>query len=179
MPSPDGRILVVTVPMSFRRRRGRKVIIVPDCTSEPSRTSGLLADPIVTALVRAHRWKKTLEGGEYASVRELAKAENIGLSYLCRVLRLTLLAPDIVESILDSRVPKDLRLTVFLRPFPVVWEQQKIMSSRGPTSRGLGRPKSPEIKSAISSALAAQFNGHPRLVTPKVILSDADCVTIP
>lgn len=135
--SPDGRTMVVSVPMTFRRRRGRKIIIVPDGAKEQSRPSVPLANPIVTALARAYRWKRMLESGEYGSVRELATAENIGLSYLCRVLRLTLLAPDVVEAILDGCVSKELHLVNFLRPFPILWQQQKLLSRREPPSRGL------------------------------------------
>jgi hypothetical protein len=58
---------------------------------------------LVKALARAHRWQGMLEGGEYGSIEELARAEKINPSYLARVLRLTLLAPEIVESILDGR----------------------------------------------------------------------------
>ena len=66
-----------------------------------------------------------LESGEYASVAELAAAERINQSYLCRVLRLTLLAPDLVEAILDGRQPPDVTLDRLMRPFPVEWGEQK------------------------------------------------------
>ncbi|MCB1380591.1 MAG: hypothetical protein KDJ17_03070, partial [Hyphomicrobiaceae bacterium] len=76
-------------------------------------------------VARAHRWKRLLERGEFASVADLAAAEKINESYVCRVLRLTLLAPDVVEAILDGRQPPELQMDVLLEPFPVEWERQR------------------------------------------------------
>jgi hypothetical protein len=80
---------------------------------------------MVKALARAHRWKRLMESGRFASVTELAEAEKINQSYLCRVLRLTLLAPDIVEAILDGRQPASLQLDALLKPFPTEWMAQR------------------------------------------------------
>jgi len=66
-----------------------------------------------------------LDGGAFGSIAELARAEKINPSYLARVLRLNLLAPEIVESILDGRHhPERDTLERLTRPFPVVWDQQ-------------------------------------------------------
>jgi hypothetical protein len=65
--------------------------------------SSLVDGTLVKALARTHRWQGMLDSGEYGSIEELARAEKINPSYLARVLRLTLLAPDIVESILDGQ----------------------------------------------------------------------------
>jgi hypothetical protein len=63
-------------------------------------------DPaLVKALARAHRWQRLLDEGRYASISEMATAERIDRGYLGRVLQLTLLAPDIVEAVLDGRQP--------------------------------------------------------------------------
>ena len=78
---------------------------------------------LVKALVRAHRWQGTLEEGRFGTLAELADAERISRSYVCRVLRLSLLAPDIVERILDGRPTAG--LAQFLKPFPVAWKQQR------------------------------------------------------
>jgi hypothetical protein len=97
----DGRSVTVQVPLTFRRRSGRKQVVGPEgwpgpaLAPKPARVDGTL----VKALARAHRWQGMLKGGEYGSIEELARAEKINPSYLARVLRLTLLAPDIVESI--------------------------------------------------------------------------------
>jgi len=86
----------------------------------PSRIDNTL----VKAIVRAHRWRDMLESGDYATVRDLAKAEAINESYLGRVLRLTLLAPKIVETILEGRQPATLELSDLLQQFPIEWDQQ-------------------------------------------------------
>jgi len=78
---------------------------------------------LVKAIARAHRWKRMLESREFASVAELAATEKINESYICRVLRLTLLAPQIVEEIPDGRQPPDLQIDALLKPFPVEWER--------------------------------------------------------
>jgi hypothetical protein len=78
---------------------------------------------LIKALARAWRWKRMLDGGEYTTLAELADTEGIRQSYVCRVLRLTLLAPDIVERILDGRPTAG--LAPFLTPFPMEWEKQR------------------------------------------------------
>jgi hypothetical protein len=121
--SPDGTTITVFVPMMWRRRGGRKVILAPPgshCWAPPPRIDGAL----VKALARAHRWQRLLESGAYGTLAELADAERISRSYVCRVLRLTLLAPDIVERILDGRPTAG--LVHFLKPFPVEWEKQRL-----------------------------------------------------
>jgi hypothetical protein len=77
---------------------------------------------MVKALTRAFRWRKLLETGVFATVEEIATAEKINASYVGRVLRLTLLAPDIVEAILDGRQPSAMTLAVLMRPFAVGWQ---------------------------------------------------------
>jgi hypothetical protein len=120
--SPDGSTITVFVPMTWRRRGGRKVIVAPpgcDDWAPPPRIDNTL----LKALARAHRWQRMLEGGEYGTLAELADAERISRSYVSRILRLTLLAPDIVERILDGRPMAG--LPQLLRPFPVEWERQR------------------------------------------------------
>ena len=122
--SPDGQAVTVRVPLTLRRRGGRKVVVAPDGTAwVPSRPR--VDNSMVKALARAHRWKWLLESGAYASVTELAAAEKIAQSYMCRVLRLTLLAPDIVEAILDGYQPASVTLDRLLRPFTAAWNAQR------------------------------------------------------
>jgi hypothetical protein len=120
--SPDGSTITVFVPMAWRRRGGRKVIVAPpgcDDWAPPPK----IDDALVKALARAHRWRRMLEGGAYGTLAEMADAERISRSYVCRILRLTLLAPDIVERILDGRPTAG--LSQLLKPFPVEWEEQR------------------------------------------------------
>ena len=79
---------------------------------------------MVKALARAFRWRKLMETGAHGTVEEIAAAEKINASYVSRVLRLTLLAPDIVEAILDGRQPPEMTLAVLMTPFPVAWAEQ-------------------------------------------------------
>ena len=79
---------------------------------------------LVKALARAFRWRRMLEDGSYSTIKELAATEKINASYLCRVLRLTLLAPEIVEAILDGRQPEEVTLPRLLEGVAVEWGQQ-------------------------------------------------------
>jgi hypothetical protein len=132
-PARDGRTMTVRVPITIRRRGGRKLVLAPDgaeVTAAP--VTRHIDNAMVKAVARAFRWRDLLEGGEYATIREIAAAENINESYVGRVLRLTLLAPDIVDAILGGRQPASLQLECFLRRFPVGWaEQAKIFSRCG------------------------------------------------
>jgi hypothetical protein len=119
----DGDTLVVRIPMRFQRRGGRKRIVAPG-GSEIAPTSKPQPDgTLLKALARAWRWQRLLEEGRFASVRELGKAERVGLSYVSRIVRLTLLAPDVVERILDGGPTAG--LAEFLKPFPVGWTNQR------------------------------------------------------
>jgi hypothetical protein len=79
---------------------------------------------MVKAISRAFRWREMLKNGTHATIAEIAAAEKINESYVGRVLRLTLLAPDTVEAILDGRQPVGITRAVLMRPFPVEWERQ-------------------------------------------------------
>ena len=123
------RTITVTVPIRFERRGGRKTVISPvPYTPPPPKYDNAL----VKAIARAHRWRRSIENGEYASITELARAEKINESYACRLLRLTLLAPEIVESILNGRQPNQLSLNQLLKPIPVEWGMQVIALSSSP-----------------------------------------------
>ena len=80
---------------------------------------------MVKALARAFRWKRMLDEGRYASISEIAAAEKIDRGYVGSILRLTLLAPDIVEAIFDGQQPAELGLPRLLEPFPFAWGDQR------------------------------------------------------
>src|SRR4051812_31176572 len=122
--SKDRQTATVSVPVTFLQRGGRKQILSPPGASLWSPTPRV-DSALVKAVVRAHRWRQMLEGGEYASSAELAKAEKVNDSYLSRILRLTLLAPDIVERLLTGRQPSTLQLDDLLKPLPAAWERQR------------------------------------------------------
>jgi hypothetical protein len=118
--------ITVRVPLAIRRRGGRKLVVTPDGYAPSAAPACTRADPaLVKALARAHRWKRLLESGRYASLGELAAAERIDRSYLGKMLRLTLLAPDVVEAVLNGRLPADIGLPALLEPMPRMWEEQR------------------------------------------------------
>jgi hypothetical protein len=80
---------------------------------------------MVKALARAFRWRKMLDEGAHATLEELAKAKRVAPSYVSGILRLTLLAPDLVEAILDGRQPPEMHLEDLLEPFPLEWQRQQ------------------------------------------------------
>jgi hypothetical protein len=110
-------------PMRFQRRGGRKRIVAPDGSEIAPSSKPQPSGTLVKAVARAWRWQGMLEEGRFASVRDLAEAERVSLSYISRILRLTLLAPDLVERILDGRPAP--QLAELMQPFPVAWERQR------------------------------------------------------
>src|SRR5680860_11405 len=112
----------VTVHIPFRlvKRGGRKEMQLPDGASDQRKTDNTL----IKALARAFRWKRMLESGEFTTIGELAEREGIAPSYMTRVLRLTLLAPEIMEVILNGRQDAQLALAGLLEPFPAMWARQ-------------------------------------------------------
>jgi hypothetical protein len=97
----DGTTLVVRIPMRFQRRGGRKRIVAPDGSELVPARKSQADGALLKALARALRWQRVLENGEYGTLAELSAAERISRSYVSRILRLTLLAPEIVERILE------------------------------------------------------------------------------
>ena len=115
-------MLTVHVQLAVRKRGGRKLVLTPGGMA-PRGASG--ADSTLgKALARAFRWRRMMEAGRFATLNELAAAEKIHSSYVSRLLRLTLLAPDIVEAILDGRQPEGTTLPGLMEPFPVEWVDQ-------------------------------------------------------
>jgi len=118
-PIPD--TITVHVPFRIVKHGGRKEMYLPGGPAPSRRYDNTL----VKALARAFRWKRMLETGEYATIGELAEREGIAPSYMTRVLRLTLLAPDIVEAILDGKRGPEVTLPRLMEPFPLEWSQQQ------------------------------------------------------
>lgn len=117
-PAPE--TITLHVPFRVAKRGGRKEVQLPDGTPVQRRTDNSL----IKALARAFRWKRMLESGQFTTIAELAEREGIAPSYMTRVLRLTLLAPDIVEAILDGKQGPEVTLGRLLKGFPVEWRRQ-------------------------------------------------------
>lgn len=123
--------LTVRVPLKIRRRPGRKTVVTP-VLSGGSPAVPTRADPaLVKALARAFRYQKLLDEGRYGSITEMAEAERIERGYLGSLLRLTLLAPNFVEELMEARARSTPSLLELLQPFPEIWEhQQALLTSR-------------------------------------------------
>jgi hypothetical protein len=120
--APIPQTVTLHVPFRIVKRGGRKEMRLPDCATQPRRTDSIL----VKALARAFRWMRMLESGEFTTIAELAEREGIAPSYITRILRLTLLAPDIVEAILDGKQGSEVTLARVLEASPVEWSAQRL-----------------------------------------------------
>lgn len=119
--SKDGKEIIVTIPMQLRRRGGRKLIIAPDGMEPPPPREETLAKLVA----KAHHWLRLMENGQITSYRAIAEQEKLDESYVAKVMNLTLLAPDIVEMILDGRQPDVMTWRELRKPFPMVWSEQR------------------------------------------------------
>ena len=120
--TPMPETVTLHVPFRIVRRGGRKEMQLPAGAPSQRKTDNTM----IKALARAFRWKRMLESGEFATIAELAKREGIAPSYMTRVLRLTLLAPDLVDAILDGTHGPKVTLARMLEPIPVEWQMQQI-----------------------------------------------------
>jgi len=119
--TPIPETMTLHVPFRIVKRGGRKEMQMPEGSAQQRKTDNSL----VKAVARAFRWKRMLESGEFATVAELAEREGIAPSYITRILRVTLLAPNIVEAILDGSQGPGVTLAPVLEPFPVEWDEQR------------------------------------------------------
>jgi hypothetical protein len=126
--------LTIRIPIRLQRRGGRKLIIAPEGSTVPT-PKPRHDDTLIKALVRAHRWRRRIESGRAKSITDLAEQAGVTDAYVCRLLPLTCLAPDLVEAILDGRQPKGLRLVEMLGNGPVGWEEQRASWRIGARSR--------------------------------------------
>jgi len=118
--TPVPETVTLHLPFRLLKRGGRKEIALPEGAPTQRRAD----DALVKALARAFRWKRMLDSGELTTIAELARRDGIAASYLTRVMRLTLLAPKIVQVILDGRQGPEVTLARLLDPFPLEWEIQ-------------------------------------------------------
>ena len=116
--------LTIRIPIRLQRRGGRKPIMTPEGVAAPARKPSR-DETLIKALVRAYRWRRRIESGRAKSITDLAEQEGVTDAYVCRLLPLTCLAPDIVEAILDGRQPKGLKLAEVLGNEPLAWEEQQ------------------------------------------------------
>lgn len=120
----DQDTITVHVPLTFAKRGGRKQVVLPDGAPSWAPPRARVDNTMIKAIARGFRWRKLLETGVHATIADIAMAEKINDSYASRILRLTLLAPDIIEAILDGRQGPEITLAALMKPFPVEWERQ-------------------------------------------------------
>lgn len=130
--SEAAQTLTVVIPLRVKPRGGRKAMVTPGVLALERRQDITL----IKAVARAFRWRRMLETGRFGTINELAAAEKINSSYVSRVLRLTLLAPEIVEAILDGRQPEGITLPGLTKPFPVEWAKH---CSSAPSKEAVGQ----------------------------------------
>lgn len=117
--------LSISVPINLKRRSGRRLITLPDGTTQEPRPWDTEPTPLQLALARGHKWLQMLESGEVKSMREIADLEGVDNSYVSRMVNLTTLAPDIVKAILDDNVPSTLTLFDLAVDPPRLWQNQR------------------------------------------------------
>ena len=118
-PIEDGNTRI-RIPIEFRYDNGRKQIYYPEFPDEQLKIN----EPLATGIARAYRWQELLDSGEFDSPEALAEALNVNVSYVRRFLRLTLLAPPIVEAIMAGKAPRTLSLTKLDTNLPFSWQDQ-------------------------------------------------------
>ena len=121
--STDGHPITVHIPITFKKRGGRKLVVTPDGADWAPRPR--VDNAMVKALARAFRWRKMLDNGVHATLEDLARAKGVHATYVSRALRLTLLAPELVEAILNGRQPAEVQLDELPDSFPLEWDGQR------------------------------------------------------
>jgi hypothetical protein len=128
-------------------------------------------ETLIKALVRAHRWRRRIESGQAKSITDLAEQEGVTDAYVCRLLPLTCLAPDVVEAILDGRQPKGLRLAEMLGNGPLAWNAQREslgFSDQRELLKGYVRPRSSAVALSIRRVPAAEPSCSARCPQPRI-----------
>ncbi|MHB0999282.1 MAG: hypothetical protein ACYC27_08545 [Armatimonadota bacterium] len=119
---PDNQ--TIRIPMKLKKRGGRKEVIVPDGLGQGISKPDCDM-PFIIALARAHAWQELLDSGKYKSIRHMAKELGVCNTYMARLLRFTILAPDIIDAILDGSEPSGLSINKLINAIPADWENQR------------------------------------------------------
>jgi hypothetical protein len=131
-------------PFAVGKRGGRNLVLTPEGTDLGIAPRHRVDNAMIKALARAFRWRKLLETGAYGNIAELAATEKIHSSYVSRILRLTLLAPDIVEAVLNGKHAPKVTLATLMQPFSNDWLRQWSLWGvcfRGPDRKAYARTK--------------------------------------
>ena len=123
---PLGNAVTIVIPLTVRKWGGRKLVVVPEGADQWAPAKPRIDNALIKAVARAFRWKAMLDSGRFATIKELAAAEKINMSYLSRILRLAFLAPDIVEGILEGRQSPELWQDKLRGELPGNWDYQRL-----------------------------------------------------
>lgn len=164
----DSSRLTVHVPLALRKRGHRKVVIAPEGQGAwAPATKPRIDSSLVKAIARAYRWRNLLEQGTYASLRDLAAAEKISPTYVSRLLKLTLLAPEVVERVLNGDAAEG-------QGWPEIdqlWcDQAKAVRCAGVATSGFGPTPVRQLFAAappIAAVLQPTRYGHSRPGPPR------------
>lgn len=121
----EDKTIVIRIPMAFKKRGGRKEIVLPEGVDTADSPKPQPQRPLVVALAKAFKWQKMMESGEVKSLEELGKSEDVDRTYVRRILRLAMLAPDIVAAILDGTESSGLSLRKLSKDIPILWDEQR------------------------------------------------------
>lgn len=132
-PLQGGGVQITTfVPFHFKKRGVKKVIVGPDGVSQPVSVtaSPVLApeqdQPLLKAMGRGIYWQQLLDTGAVDTTPEIAEREGIHRSTINELLRLALLAPDIIQAAYDGTLPRAVSLEAILRAkVPLDWDEQR------------------------------------------------------
>ena len=125
MTNPATGMLTTDIPMTFRIRGGKAVMILPDGTRALAQREAIVDNTMVKVIARGFRWHRLLYEGAYNSIEDMAVGEKIGPTYISRIMRLAYLSPTIVEAILEGRQPPNLMMKDLMLPFPLDWQEQE------------------------------------------------------
>ncbi|ABK43639.1 conserved hypothetical protein [Magnetococcus marinus MC-1] len=123
--SQDRKTIIFKIPMRFHRQGGKRMVILPEHEQARQEMTNPSEDPMLNALKKAQKWQKMLDKSETMTIAQLAEREGVERSMMARVLRLTILAPDIIEAILDGRVPETFSLESLRESIPLLWSEQR------------------------------------------------------
>jgi hypothetical protein len=115
-------VRTLEVPWVMTCRGGRTEVKLEGA---PAQTKRQFNEGLVAAMVKALQWKDDLIEGRVTTIMALAQREQLDRRYVMRVLRLSFLAPDLIESILMGWQPPELTLERFRRPIPLEWALQR------------------------------------------------------
>ena len=121
----EGSAVTIRVPLALKNRGGRKVVVSPNGQPFSAPIRPRVDNTLLRAVVQAFHWKSQLEAGQFATVSELAAAEGLNGSYVSHVLRLALLAPDLVEAVVQGSQPTTMQLQALVRNVPDHWDMQR------------------------------------------------------